>query len=439
MMKRLMGAAWLLASGGRKYTIVVLLSLLAGLFIVNVQRFARLGNDPVTDVGTFLKPRMPTDFDVFYLVSQMVKRGEIEQAYSFSTMGPAQEALSGEKVFMPWTYPPQFNVVVAPLAFLPLGLAYAVFTAMTLLAYLATLRTIAGGNFNLVLFLLLPTMTITMACGQNGFLTGTLIGLTCIGMQRRSPLAGLPLGLMIIKPHLAVAFAFYTFLSRHWSMVAFAAATILVTSALATLLLGADVWAAFLGGVQEAAGYLKQGLYPFYRMVSPYAALRTFGAPTTWGTVAQLVSAAFALVIVALAWRRGFSLTQVLGMTAVSSVLISPYAYDYDLPIFGIGLALLMPDILRLGRSFEKVAIFGLSFAAGGLGFLLGQLKLTVTTEEMYLSFAGFALIAILGLLWRILNRDRQAAFPRPSELAATQGAQQTPIPFNAAPVRSRK
>ncbi|WP_445505132.1 glycosyltransferase family 87 protein [Microvirga sp. G4-2] len=410
MMKRLLAAVQLVASASAKYTIIVLLSLLAGLFIVNVQRFSGIQASPISGVSTVTKLRLPTDFDVFYLVAQMVWRGEIMQAYSFATMGPLQEALSGEKVFMPWTYPPQFNLIVAPLAFLPLGMAYTLFTAITLVAYLAMLRVVAGRHFTLLLFLLFPAITITMVCGQNGFLTGTLIGLACLGLQQRSAMAGLPLGLMIIKPHLAIGFAAYTLLSRNWGAALVAAATILATSALATLLLGLEIWTAFLGGVQEAAGYLKQGLYPFHRMVSPYAVLRTFGAPAAAGMVIQFVSAALSLLIVILAWRRGFSLRQTLGLTALASLLISPYAYDYDLPIYGIGLALLMPDILRLARPLEQALVFGLSFATGGFGLLLSQLKLTLTTEEMYLSVAGLTLAATLGLLWRILNRYHSEA-----------------------------
>ncbi|PVE25241.1 hypothetical protein DC522_06850 [Microvirga sp. KLBC 81] len=410
MVKRISMAVQHVASASAKYMVVVLLSLLVGLLVVNVQRFSGIQANPLSGVSTVTKLRPPTDFDVFYLVAQMVWRGEIIQAYSFATMGPLQEALSGEKVFMPWTYPPQFNLIVAALAFLPLGTAYTLFTAITLVAYLAMLKAVAGRHFTLLLFLLFPAITVTMVCGQNGFLTGTLIGLTCLGLQRRSALAGLPLGLMIIKPHLAVAFAVYTLLSRSWGAATVAAATILATSALATLLLGPEIWAALLAGVQEAKGYLEQGLYPLYRMVSPYAVLRSFGAPSFAGMVAQLVSAVFSLVVVFLAWRRGFPVRRTLGLAAVASLLVSPYAYDYDLPIYGIGLALLMPDILRLGRPLEQALVFGLSFATGGFGLLLSQLKLTLTTEDMYLSVAGLTLAATLGLLWRIVNRDRPDA-----------------------------
>ena len=50
--------------------------------------------------------------------------------------------------------------------------------------------------------ILFPAMAITIGCGQNGFLTGALIGLVCLNVERRQLLAGLALGAMVIKPHL---------------------------------------------------------------------------------------------------------------------------------------------------------------------------------------------------------------------------------------------
>ena len=98
-----------------------------------------------------------------------------------------QKTLSNSETFQPWTYPPQFDVLVAPLALLPMGLAYSVFTVSTLAAYLATLKRIAAENFVPALILLAPITVITIGCGQNGFLTGTLIGLTCLDSRGVAP------------------------------------------------------------------------------------------------------------------------------------------------------------------------------------------------------------------------------------------------------------
>ncbi|MGC2591398.1 MAG: glycosyltransferase 87 family protein, partial [Xanthobacteraceae bacterium] len=87
------------------------------------------------------------DFDGFYIAGQLVWQGAIEKAYHFATLFPLQVSISHTENFQPWTYPPQFDLLVAPLALLPLGLAYSVFTLATLAAYLATLRRIAAENF----------------------------------------------------------------------------------------------------------------------------------------------------------------------------------------------------------------------------------------------------------------------------------------------------
>lgn len=385
------------------YVAAILFGVLLAFFVINIKRFSGL----TPTIG----PRLPLDFDVFYLAGQMVWRGEIEQAYSFATMGPAEQALSGEKVFMPWTYPPQFNLVVALLALMPLGAAFGLFTAATMIAYLGTLRRIAGSQFALVLTILSPVIAILLASGQNGFLTGTLIGLVYMGLKKDSPLAGLPLGLMVIKPHLAVPLAVYTLISRRWSTAAVAAATVLLSSALATLLLGPGIWTAFLAGVEEAKGYLADARYPLFRMVSIYAALRTLGLPANVAMAAQVLTALFALALVWLTYRRSPSSRQTIGVTVIASLLISPYAYDYDLPIYGIGLALLLPDLVRLASRLERVSIYVLSFVMGAFGFAQTQVEFAlidneITNKSMSLTLAGLLLVGLLSFIWRILRRD---------------------------------
>ncbi|WP_243371359.1 glycosyltransferase family 87 protein [Microvirga solisilvae] len=402
---------------GIRYIRLFLLALV-GLFISKTIWFSNLlqGNSP----------RRLMDFDAFYIVAQMIWRGEVADAYHFATLFEVQKAMSGTQSFMPWTYPPPFDLLIAPLAFLPLGLAYALFTGGTFTAYLATLKRIESEHFPLLLIVLLPTLAVVIGCGQNGFLTGTLIGLTCLGFQRRSAWAGLPLGLMIIKPHLAVAFALYTLASRRWAAACIAAATVLAMSALSALLLGTDVWIAFLQGTKEAQIFLEKGMYPLFRMISPYAALHTFGLPASMAMAAQILVAVLALGLVVLSVYRGLPLRQSLGLTAIASLLISPYAYDYDMPVFGIGLALILPDLIRQGREAERAIIYGLSLFAGGFGMAQSfgyvaehgtDAKLQI--DNMPLSLAGFTLIALALLAWRILRRTEEMR-PAPAEGRAT-------------------
>jgi Glycosyltransferase family 87 len=359
------------------------------------------------------KPHELFDFEGFYLAGQLVWRGAIEQAYHFVTLWQLQQSVYNTTSAQPWTYPPQFDLVVALFALVPQGLAYCIFIIGTLAAYLATLRRVASENAIPVLILLIPVIVITIRLGQNGFLTGTLIGLTCLGLQAGRSWAGLPLGLMIIKPHLAVAFAAYTLVNRRWGTVLVAAATVAVTSVLATVLLGPDVWTAFFNGVQEAGIILDRGFYPLFRMISAYAVVRSLGVSALLANAAQIFVAILALGSVVLASRQ-FSARRALGITAIATLLISPYEYDYDLLTLGIGLGLLMPDLASLGTDRERLALYA-SIPLLGI-FNIAQTIFAsasdpnaVGGEDMHLlSLGGLVLIAILILTWRILLRGHE-------------------------------
>ena len=174
---------------------------------------------------------------------------------------------------------------------------------------------------------------------------------------------------MSVKPHLAPAFALYAVATRRWSAVAVAALTAALASALATAALGPRIWIAFFQGASEARGFLEAGAYPLYRMVSLYAALPSLGVSAP---ASMAVHGAVALLALAMVWtavRRRMPPAQFLGLTALASLLVSPYAYDYDLPIGGIALALGRESEQVRHQERERVALFGLSCFACLFGF----------------------------------------------------------------------
>lgn len=381
---------------------------LAAIAVFKTFWFARLGGS--TD-------RELADFDAFHIVAQHVWRGDLDQVYHFDALLKMQmEAAGGATGFMPWTYPPQYDLLVAPLAFLPVGVGYLLFTAVTLALYVATLRAIAGNNLAQVLVLLFPALAITLGCGQNGFLTGALIGLVCLNMERRQVLAGLALGAMVIKPHLAIAVGVYLLVTRRWIALATAAAVVLASSLLCTLLFGLQIWFAWLGAIKESASFLEQGFYPLFRMISAYAALYKVGLSAGIAFWGQMAVAGIALLAVLYGAARGASSAFVLGMTVMMSVMISPYAYDYDLPMVGIGLALILPDLTRMASSRERSVMYGLILLAGAYGLLqAGRLAVQFgqkadPDQHFAPAIGGFALMALLVLLLRLLWRATQPA-----------------------------
>jgi len=391
----------------RKRTIYVcvIIALLVAILVFKAFRFFE---------GGLWYGGQTADFSAFHIVAQRVWLGDLDLTYQFAAFTKMQMAAAGGTTgVMPWTYPPQFDLLMAPFAFLPGWAAYFLFTTITLVAYLMTLRVIAGSNFAHVLVVFFPTIAITISIGQNGLLTGALIGLICINAERRPVLSGLALGVMVIKPHLAVAAGIYMLLTRRWPAVLSAAIVVIASSLVCTLAFGPQIWIAWLGSIREAASYLEDGRYQLFRMISAYAALYNAGlapAGAFWG---QMALAALALVAVALAVVRGPSPRFALGVVAVASVMISPYAYDYDLPIVGIGLALLLPDLISQASPRERNAIYALLLLANAYGLLqAARLSGETIDASRYMTPAvgGFALMAVLAMLLWILLREARSA-----------------------------
>lgn len=389
------------------------LAALAVMVLFKTLRFGRWGSYQIRELA---------DFDAFHIVAQQVWRGQLDLVYRFEALVKLQaEAAQGATGFMPWTYPPQFDLLLAPLAPLPTGIAYLLFIAATLAAYLLTLRAIAGTHLAHVLVVMFPALAITVGCGQNGFLTGALIGLVCLNAERRQIVAGLALGAMVIKPHLAIAMGVYMLATRRWLALATAAMVVLTSSLLCTVAFGWPIWRAWLGAIGESAAFLEQGLYPLLRMISAYAALARAGIPAGLAFWAQAALAALALGAVVLAVRlaalQKLSPAFARGVAVLASVMISPYAYDYDLPMAGIGLALLLPDLARLASARERGVLYGLILLAGAYGMLQSARLAAQFGDAAYLAgledrfapaLGGFAMAALLTLLLRLLWRRLQ-------------------------------
>ncbi len=72
------------------------------------------------------------DFHPFYLAGTTAWDGHFAKSYDVPFMQALQRSFGGGKdVFMPFVYPPLFGLVMAPLALLPLGLAFPLFTVGT--------------------------------------------------------------------------------------------------------------------------------------------------------------------------------------------------------------------------------------------------------------------------------------------------------------------
>lgn len=312
-----------------------------------------------------------SDFEVFHLAGRLVWRGELPLAYDFEAFARLQTLLRGRADSLTFGYPPPYALVVAPLGLLPLGIAWTLFMAGSLAGWLWALVRLAGTHAATVLMVALAPLYINLVAGQNGFLTGALLGLACIGLLRGRAWAGVPLGLMVIKPQLALGLGLYVLASRNWQVAAVAVATALAAALLSTLVLGVGVWPAFLAGTAEQGDMMARGLYRFYRMQTPFALAMSLHAPKA-AALAVLAGAALAAAALVVAAVRRCPPATAIGVAVLAGPWFSPYGYDYDLPQLVVGLALLIGPAARLSPLTRRLALLCLPASAlWSLGCLL--------------------------------------------------------------------
>lgn len=398
--------------------IVLVLALLATVSAIFFQAPQLVGSSKVL-----------TDYDAFYVAGRLALEGNADQAYRLDTMFAAQEAFTGKRSFMPWTYPPPFTLFVAALASLPIGVGFLLFISLSFAFYLYVVHRIAGRFTPGVLMVMLPTLLLLTRTGQNGFLTGGLIGLFLLAFLQRKPGAGLPLGLMVIKPHLAVGITVMTLAERRWQSVAIAALTVIALLLTSTAALGPDVWRGFIDGIAESGSFLRDGYYPLFRMTSLYATAHTLGTGASAALAIQAAGALSAVAALLWLWRRGTSGNRLAAAICCVSLFVSPYNYDYDLTLLGLAVAFVLPELAERTRPSEQTALFVLTWIATGYGLGVSLFVPEDTVIRLgdpksgarSLSLMAPMLLLVIGAAIAVLRRDPLASPPAVGDLEQVQ------------------
>lgn len=367
--------------------------------------------------GLLARDKAVTDFDAFYIAGTMAGQGRAAQSYRAAEMMAEQRAIDGKNNFMPWTYPPPYTLFMQGLARLPIGAAYLLFITLSFLLYLAVLRRIAGAYLPGVLIAIAPALLLTVRIGQNGFLTGGLVGWFLWAFIRQRAVAGVPLGLMVLKPHLAFGIALLALLGRRWKAMAIAAGIVVAALLAATASFGWGIWTAFQGGVREAGEFLAEGYYPLFRMTSVYAGVRAAGGSAPLALAFHAAGALAAAGFFLYGWWRGCETRFLAAIACVASLFISPYSYDYDLMIFGVALAFVLPDLVERARPYELAGMLLLSWLVTGYGLAMNVLNdvansgiATLKSPSDFFSVSGILFLILVALAYMTLRRPLVSA-----------------------------
>ena len=335
------------------------------------------------------------DFITCWAASHLALEGHAEDAYNIPLLLKAlQIAVPGSQSVYIWVYPPSFYLVVLPLALLPYMASFLTFILSTLGAYLLVFRRIVRGSTAMWCLAAFSGLWMNLFNGQNAFLTAALAGAALLCLERRPVLGGLFIGLLAIKPHLALLFPVALIAIGAWRTLITAAVTAITFTAIGTATLGTAVLKGFLANLSYGRLFLENGSFLWPKMPTMFAFLRLLGIPVAGAYVVHCIVALGAVIVVWRVWRRCQD-RNLRGATLMTATfLVSPYLLDYDLAWLAFPIAWLALAGLRNGwqRGEREVLVFA------------WLLPLLITPIGTFLS-VQIGPIVLCSLLWITVRR----------------------------------
>jgi alpha-1,2-mannosyltransferase len=370
MLRALRDADWLTGSRARAYAVILAILLLVSAGVVVHARMREAAQHP---------HHLPeaTDFLPFYTAGRLAATGRPADAYRLSVLVHEEQAraiMQGGS--LPFLYPPPMLLLCAAVSALPFALAWLAFEAVGLVPLVWALRRVLPQRWALFPLLTAPAVLMNLGSGQTGFLTAACFAWAAVLLDARPALAGVVLGLLVAKPHLAVLIPVALFAARRWRAAAACAAAAATLCAVSWLVFGSSTWTAFLAQAPLAREVLEQWPADWRILLSGYGAVRVLGGGVALAYAAQAVLALVATALLAATTLRRPGAPAEMSMLAAAALFATPYGMDYDLPI------LLLPAVWIVGlaqrsgwRGWEKItlsALFVLPLFVRASSLLLG-------------------------------------------------------------------
>lgn len=347
------------------------------------------------------------DFDCFYLVGKLFWLGKLNDAYDMRAFIQHYLDLYATSSFMPWTYPPQFNLVTALLAKFSRPIAFVMFTAGSFTLYLLVLKRTADRYFSLLITLMFPCILLNAFTGQNGFLTAFLIGVFFYLYHHQRDQSGYILGLLVIKPHFALGIGLLVLMDRRWGVVVRALLVALLSSIFCTIVFGADIWQAFFLSLHQSKYFLDLGIYPMERMVSAYAMLKRMGVSSRWALGLHMIEAIIIVYSLFKVHRNIKDQKMRSAIFILGSLFISPYLYDYDLALMALVIGFSLHVVLAFSSDSQRLWLFASVFMVTSwklILFIIERIAILAGYEEFEhpVTFGNLFLLAIFFILMQI-------------------------------------
>ena len=316
---------------------------------------------------------LAADYANYWSAAKLALAGKPALAYHLDELYRVQQQVFGthSRYGSGWYYPPTFLLAVLPLGLLPYLPSLFIWIGVTLGLYLLVLSRLSTHPIFLPLCLTFTGVGENIVFGQNGFLSGTLLGGGLLLLERSPLAAGCLFGLLSYKPHMVILIIPALIFGRYWKVLMVTLATALLLLFLSIMVFGYQLWLEYFKVMAFPLHELEIGSVSWGIMPTFFAAVLSagFGVKSAFlvqGVVMLLVAAGVAWV-----WSKKTSLAHRGAVLVLGTLLFTPYAFVYDLAILALPLAWLWEDGRRHGRRPGELLLLLLGWLMPGAAPLL--------------------------------------------------------------------
>jgi hypothetical protein len=291
-------------------------------------------------VGNYLNPT-GIDFISFWSAGRLVLGGHPSAAYDIHAHRLMEQSIVPHVGLIPFPYPPPFLAIVTPFALPSFEIGFILWVSVTAAFYAFAASRVAPLNYA---FGNAPTC-IGWMIGQTGFL---ICGIFMLGLSLISTApfaAGAVLGLLLLKPQLAVLLPVAMLAGREWRAIAGAVVSTTITLGMGLTLFGWSAYLAFWNILPTYVEFMRDSRLPWYELASVFEFARSAGVPQGAALAAHVVIAAAATALTARAWW--LRLDERVPILAAATMLISPYVFTYDCLLIAVPIAWLARERRR--------------------------------------------------------------------------------------------
>jgi hypothetical protein len=330
------------------------------------------------------------DFANIYAGGHLVTEGKLSLLYDLQAYQSYQKALfAGAVEGHNYSYGPVSFLYAWLFSLFPYLLSYLLWTALTGAAFAVASRPyLSEVGIPARVALILPASLINVWAGHYGFLIGALwLGAWHL-LETRPRLAGLLVGLMLVKPHLALLMPLLLLRRRAWTTILCAGLTVAGACLLTLVLFGVQPWIDYLTKTLGLQAAMVDEVDQFFLLMMPTVAPSLFRAGLS-DTLVWIVQIIVALAAVgALLWRMPACPRQAGLAAACATFLALPYAFNYDMTVVSIA-------SLHLLQRSRPGAGWTLSPALALVTFLLPVLLLALNKVGLPLGPVLLALMLV--------------------------------------------